>query len=51
MRSASIILAFLAVCLSSPCEAACIPDRHGGLVCGEGKDAARIIDDTISPSK
>lgn len=51
MRSASIILAILAVCLSSTVEAACIPDQHGGLVCGEGKDAARIIDDTSSPSK
>jgi hypothetical protein len=51
MRSASIILALLAVCLSSTCEAACIADQHGGLVCGEGKDAARIIDDTTSPDK
>ena len=51
MRSASIILALLAVCQSSTCEAACIADQHDGLVCGEGKDAARIIDDTTSPSK
>ena len=51
MRKASIILAVLAISLPSVCEAACIPDQHGGLICGEGKDAARVIDDTISPDK
>lgn len=51
MRNASIILAILAFSLPSACEAACIADQHGGLVCGEGKDAARIIDGTTSPSK
>jgi hypothetical protein len=29
----------------------CIADQYGGLVCGEGKDAVRVIDDTTSPSK
>jgi hypothetical protein len=51
MRSASIIFAFFAICLPSACEAACIPDQHGGLVCGVGKDAVRVLDDTTSPSK
>jgi hypothetical protein len=30
---------------------ACAPDQHGGLVCGEGKAAMRVVADTISPSK
>src|SRR6185295_13800957 len=30
---------------------ACIADPHGGLVCGEGKAAMRVVADTISPSK
>jgi hypothetical protein len=51
MRSASIILALLAVCLPSICEAGCVADQHDGIICGEGKDAARIIDDTTSPDK
>jgi hypothetical protein len=29
----------------------CRPDNHDGLVCGEGVGAARVIDDTASPSK
>jgi hypothetical protein len=51
MRTASIVLASLAVLLPSLCEAACVADQHGGVICGEGKDAARIIDDTTSPDK
>jgi hypothetical protein len=51
MRKASLILALLAVCLPTACEAACVADQHGGMICGEGKDAARIIDDTTSPDK
>jgi hypothetical protein len=30
---------------------ACVADQHGGLVCGEGKAAMRVVDDTTSPSK
>src|SRR5882724_1830459 len=55
MRRAPITLASLAVLLAvllpSACEAGCAADQHGGLVCGEGKDAVRVIDDTTSPSK
>jgi len=29
----------------------CIADQHGGTVCGEGKSAARVFNDTTSPSK
>ncbi|UPJ53738.1 hypothetical protein IVB30_21960 [Bradyrhizobium sp. 200] len=30
---------------------ACVSNRQGGLVCGEGKAAMRVVADTISPSK
>jgi hypothetical protein len=30
---------------------ACVADQHGGLVCGEGKAAMRVVADTISPAK
>jgi hypothetical protein len=30
---------------------ACVADRLGGLVCGEGKAAMRVVADTTSPSK
>jgi len=30
---------------------ACIADKAGGLVCGSGKEAIRVFDDTVSPSK
>lgn len=30
---------------------ACVADHHGGLVCGEGKAAMRVVADTISPAK
>jgi hypothetical protein len=30
---------------------ACVADQHGGLVCGEGKAAMRVVADTTSPSK
>ena len=30
---------------------ACVADRHGDLVCGEGKAAMRVVADTTSPSK
>ena len=30
---------------------ACVADQHGGLVCGTGKGAMRVVADTISPSK
>src|SRR3954466_5172363 len=29
----------------------CVPDTHDGLICGSGDGAARVIDDTLSPSK
>ncbi len=29
----------------------CVPDDHEGLVCGSGDGAARVIDETLSPSK
>jgi len=29
----------------------CRPDAHGGLTCGQGAGAARVVDDTMSPSK
>ena len=29
----------------------CKPDKHDGLICGSGDGAARVIDDTTSPSK
>jgi hypothetical protein len=29
----------------------CRPDSNGGFICGEGVGAARVIDDTLSPSK
>ena len=30
---------------------ACVTDQHGGLVCGEGKGAVRVVADTTSPQK
>jgi hypothetical protein len=30
---------------------ACVADQHGGLVCGAGNTAMRVVADTISPSK
>jgi hypothetical protein len=29
----------------------CLPDQAGGLTCGEGPGAARVVEGTISPSK
>jgi hypothetical protein len=29
----------------------CVPDEHQGLVCGSGDGAARVIEETLSPSK
>jgi hypothetical protein len=46
-----IILACLLALLPVAAEAGCITDQYGGRVCGEGKDAARVIDDTTSPSE
>lgn len=51
MLKASIMLAAIAICPPTASEAACVADQHGGRVCGEGKDAVRVIDNTISPSK
>jgi hypothetical protein len=44
----------LAVLASSPAAAElgpCRPDKYGGLTCGEGDGAARVIDETASPSR
>jgi hypothetical protein len=46
-----IILALILAFLPAVAEAGCITDQYGGLVCGEGKDAVRVFDDTTSPSK
>jgi hypothetical protein len=31
--------------------AGCVADQHGSLICGEGRDAARVFPETTSPSK
>jgi hypothetical protein len=44
---ASIACAPRATAEMGPCQ----PDKFGGLTCGSGVGAARVIEDTISPSK
>ncbi|WOH63220.1 hypothetical protein [Bradyrhizobium sp. BWA-3-5] len=46
-----VLVALLAQQLAAASAPACIADQHGGLVCGEGNAAMRVVDDTISPSK
>jgi hypothetical protein len=46
-----VLVALLAQHLPAASAPACIADQHGGLVCGEGNAAMRVVDDTISPSK
>jgi hypothetical protein len=47
-----VLLVALVVAQAAPVRAeTCIADKHGGLVCGEGERALRVIADTISPSK
>jgi hypothetical protein len=50
----NLALAFVAACTASSVRAEigpCKPDRFGGLTCGSGPEAARVIEDTISPDK
>ena len=45
---------FLVIVAYSPAKAEvgpCQLDQRGGLICGEGAGAARVVDETISPSK
>jgi hypothetical protein len=59
MRRVAILFAAAAVFLSGAAAradepgplGACRPDAHEGLTCGSGNGAARVIADTISPSK
>ncbi|KRR16291.1 hypothetical protein CQ14_33240 [Bradyrhizobium lablabi] len=54
MRVSAVQLALLAWCVQPMAGAnaqACVADQHGGLVCGEGKAAMRVVADTTSPSK
>jgi hypothetical protein len=37
--------------MTSVAAAGCVADQHGSLICGEGKDAARVFAETVSPSK
>ena len=47
-----VVLVALVVVLTAAVRAdACVADKHGGLVCGEGTSAVRVFADTISPSK
>ena len=46
--------AFLVIVAYSPAKAEvgpCQLDQRGGLICGEGAGAARVVDETISPFK
>ena len=46
-----VLVAFFALQAPAALAQACAADQHGGLVCGAGKTAMRVVDDTISPSK
>lgn len=46
-----VVLVTASLLSLSPAQAGCLPDPHGGLVCGDGKDAVRVFADTTSPSK
>lgn len=49
----ALFVAFLA-CAGSPARGEmgpCQPDKFGGLTCGAGRGAARVIGDTLSPDK
>lgn len=51
-RAVSLVLIALYVQQAAAVHAqACVSDQHGGLVCGEGKAAMRVVADTTSPSK
>lgn len=55
MRSALtfalVLLALYASQMAAVRAQACVADQQGGLVCGEGKAAMRVVADTTSPSK
>lgn len=53
-RARAVILVLIALYLQQITAVhaqACVADRHGDLVCGEGNAAMRVVADTISPSK
>ena len=51
-RALTLVLMALYVLQAAAVHAqACVGDRQGVLVCGEGKAAMRVVADTISPSK
>jgi hypothetical protein len=54
IRAFLTALPFLTVAAALPASAEtgpCVPDRDGGLTCGEGPGAARVVEGTLSPSK
>ena len=58
MHRRSVTAAALAICTLIACAprataemGPCQPDKFGGLTCGSGVGAARVIEDTLSPSK
>ena len=57
MQKARILfpaVGFLVFAAFSPAKAEmgpCLPDQDGGLTCGQGVGAARVVDGTVSPSK
>jgi hypothetical protein len=46
-----VLAAFLVAQTAALRADSCVADQNGGLVCGEGKAAVRVFDDTTSPSK
>jgi hypothetical protein len=46
-----VLIALYALQAAAVHAQACVADQHGGLVCGEGKAAMRVVADTTSPSK
>ena len=51
-RACPLVLVALSVLQAAAVHAqACVSDQHGGLVCGEGKAAMRVVADTTSPPK
>jgi hypothetical protein len=54
IRAFLTALPFLTVAAPLPATAEagpCLPDQAGGLTCGEGPGAARVVEGTLSPSK
>lgn len=47
---ANAIVALFLLQTRAVAAGACVTDKFGGLVCGEGSDAMRVFADTISPS-